>query len=56
MDFTPEQKELMYAALMAYGNRLSSMLKEIPNETEYLTDLLAERAKESWELARKILG
>lgn len=36
---------------MSYGNKLSKIIKSIPNEE---TDKLADRAKDSWNLARKI--
>ena len=29
MNFTTEQKQLLYSALMSYGNKLSNMAKEI---------------------------
>lgn len=51
--FTDEELELIYAALIAYGNKLSDIAKEIPNETE-ATNKITERAKDSWLLARRI--
>ena len=51
-DFTQEELQMIYAACMAYGNKLSDMAKEIPNEIE-IVDSLADRAKEAWQLARK---
>ena len=51
IDFTKEELQLLYIACMNYGNKLSEIVKSIPNED---TDSLADRAKESWNLARKI--
>ena len=51
MEFTQEELQLLYAACMSYGDKLSQILKGIPNEE---TDNLSDRAKESWNLARKI--
>lgn len=52
--FTQEELQLLYAACMSYGNKLSQILKSIPNEGEIVLDKLSDRAKESWNLARKI--
>ena len=52
--FTDDEIQLIYAALMAYGNKLSDMAKEIPNETE-VVDKMIDRAKDSWMLARRII-
>lgn len=52
--FTDDELQLIYAALMAYGNKLSDMAKEIPNETE-VVDKMTDRAKDSWMLARRII-
>lgn len=54
MELTEAQKELVYAALMAYGNKLSAIAKEIPNEME-IADNITDRAKEAWNLAKKIV-
>lgn len=51
--FTQEELQMIYAACMVYGNKLSDMAKEIPNETQ-IVDSLADRAKEAWRLARKV--
>ena len=51
--FTQEELQLLYAACMSYGDKLSEIIKSIPNEE---TDKLSERAKDSWNLARKITG
>ena len=51
INFTQEELQLIYAACMSYGDKLSEIIKSIPNEE---TDRLADRAKESWNLARKI--
>lgn len=54
MKFTQEELQLLYAACMSYGDKLSQILKSIPNEGEIVLDKLSDRAKESWNLARKI--
>lgn len=51
INFTQEELQLIYAACMSYGDKLSEIIKSIPNEE---TDRLADRAKDSWNLARKI--
>ena len=51
ISFTQEDLQLLYAACMSYGDKISEIIKSIPNEE---TDKLADRAKESWNLARKI--
>lgn len=50
LNFTQEELQLLYAACMSYGDKLSELIKSIPNEE---TDKLSGRAKESWNLARK---
>jgi len=54
MEFTQEELQLLYAACMSYGDKLSQILKSIPNEGEIVLDNLSDRAKESWNLTRKI--
>lgn len=56
MNFTQEELQLLYAACMSYGDKLSEIKKSIPDEMENILDKLADRAKESWSLARKITG
>lgn len=51
MEFTQEELQLLYAACMSYGDKLSEIIKSIPNEE---TDKLSDKAKDSWNLARKI--
>ena len=51
LEFTQEELQLLYAACMSYGDKLSEIIKSIPNEE---TDKLSDRAKESWNLARKV--
>lgn len=51
INFTQEELQLLYAACMSYGDKLSKIIKSIPNEE---TDRLSDRAKDSWNLARKI--
>ena len=36
---------------MSYGNKLSEIVKNIPNEE---TDKLSDKAKDSWNIAKKI--
>ena len=59
INFTQEELQLIYAACMSYGNKLSEIVKSIPNELFAINGLghmhgLADRAKDSWNLARKI--
>ena len=54
IDFTQEELQLLYTACMSYGDKLSQVLKCIPNEGGVVLDNLSDRAKESWNLARKI--
>jgi len=54
MEFTQEELQLLYAACMSYGDKLSQILKSIPNEGGVILDSLSDRAKASWNLARKI--
>lgn len=51
INFTQEELQLLYAACMSYGDKLSEVIKSIPNEE---TDKLSNRAKESWNIARKV--
>ena len=51
INFSQEELKLLYAACMSYGDKLSEIIKSIPNEE---TDKLSDRAKDSWNLARKI--
>lgn len=51
--FSRNELDLMYAACMAYGNKLSEIAKEIPNEPK-IADLLSKKAKESWNMAIRI--
>ncbi len=52
INFTQEDLQLIYAACMSYGDKLSEIIKSIPNERS--ADGLADRAKSSWSLARKV--
>ena len=54
LEFTQDELQLLYAACMNYGDKLAEIKKSIPNEGEIVLDNLADRAKESWNLARKI--
>jgi len=53
MDFIQTELQLLYAACMSYGDKLSDIAKSIPNEIETISNL-SDRAKDSWNLARKI--
>lgn len=53
IDFTQKELQLLYAACVSYGDKLSEIIKSISNEE---TDRLSDRAKDSWNLARKITG
>lgn len=54
LEFTQDELQLLYAACMSYGDKLVEIKKSIPNEGKVVLDNLADRAKESWNLARKI--
>lgn len=56
IEFTQEELQLLYAACMSYGDKLSRIIKSIPNEEENIVNGLSDRAKDSWNLARKITG
>lgn len=56
INFTQEELQLLYAACMSYGDKLSEIKKSIPDEVENILNNLADRAKDSWNLARKITG
>ena len=53
INFNEEEKALIYAALMSYGNKLSEIIKDIPNEL-LATDELSQKATMSWNLAKRI--
>ena len=53
--FTQKELLLLYAACMSYGDKLSDILKSIPNESENMLDSLSVRAEETWNLAKKII-
>ena len=50
MEFTQEELQLLYAACMSYGERLSGIIKSISNEGENIVNGLSD----SGNLARKI--
>ena len=54
INFTQAELQLIYAACMSYGDKLAEIKKNIPNEDEIILDRLADRAKDSWNLARKV--
>lgn len=51
IQFTQGELQLLYAACMSYGDKLSEIIKSIPNEE---TEKLSDRVKDSWNLAIKI--
>lgn len=53
INLTEDELQLIYAACMSYGDKLSDIAKQIPNES-LLLDGLADKAKKAWNLARKI--
>lgn len=53
MKFTENELNLLYAACMSYANSLTGIRGKIPNEDK-IVDMIADRAKESYDLARKI--
>lgn len=53
--FTQKELQLLYAACMSYGDKLSDISKKIPNESESVLYSLSVRAEESWNLAKKII-
>lgn len=54
INLTQEELQLLYAACMSYGDKLAEIKKSIPNEDETILDNLADRAKGSWNLAKRI--
>ena len=54
INFTQEELQLLYATCMSYGDKLSGIIKSIPNEEETIINRLSDRSKDSWNLARKI--
>lgn len=59
INFTQEELQLLYAACISYGNKLSEIVKSIPNESFAINGLghmhgLAGRAEDSYNLARRI--
>lgn len=53
MEFTQEELQLLYTACMSYGDKLSQILQNIPNE-EIILDHLSARIQDSYNLAIKI--
>ena len=54
ISFTHKELQLLYAACMNYGDKMSGIIKSISNEEENVIDRLSDRTKDSWNLARKI--
>ena len=60
INFTQEELQLLYAACMSYGDKLLEIVKSIPNELVAINGIgqihgLSDRAKDSWNLAVKIM-
>lgn len=53
MNFTEKEKQIIYAALMQYGNSLAEVSRQFQNEDE-ISEITASKAKEVWQLAKKI--
>lgn len=56
INFTQEELQLIYAACMSYGDKLAEIKKTIPNEDEMILDRLADHAKDSWNIVKKVAG
>ena len=54
LKFTREELQLIYAACTSYADKLAEIKKSIPNEEKIIQDALADRAKASYSLAKKI--
>lgn len=54
VNFTQEELQLIYAACMSYGGRLAEIKKIIPHEDDIILDRLADHAKDSWDIAKKV--
>lgn len=59
INFTYEELQLLYAACMSYGDKLSNIIKEIPNELVAINGIgqihgLSGRSEDAWNIARKI--
>lgn len=54
LEFTKDELQLLYTACMSYGDKLAEIKRSISNEGKSVLDNLSDRAKESWNLARKI--
>ena len=54
VNLTQKELQLIYAACMSYGDKLAEIIKSIPNEQGNIVNMLSDRAKDSWNLARKI--
>ncbi len=52
--FTQEELQLLYTACMSYGDKLSEIVKSIPHEEENIVNGLSDRARDSWNLAKKL--
>lgn len=52
--FTQDELLIIYTACMSYGDKLSEIVRGIPNESMVLLDELTDKAKASRKLARKV--
>lgn len=52
--FTQEELQMLYAACMAYGGRLSEIIKSIPNEEDFIREEMSKKVRGHYKLARKI--
>lgn len=53
MNFTEKEKQIIYVALMQYGNSLAEVSRQFQNEDE-ISEITASKAKKVWQLAKKI--
>lgn len=52
--FYTGRDNLIYTACMSYGDKLSSIVESIPNESGKILDELSDKTKDSRRLARKV--
>lgn len=51
---TSDDIQIIYSALMSYGDKLANVSRDLPNESE-ISELLVNKARKSWDLAKKII-
>ena len=54
VEFNQRELQVLHSACMSYGNTLSDIMKKVVGCDEAV-DMLGDIAKESWNLARKIV-